>query len=279
MSTLGAIVWDANPIIFNLFGTFPVGYYGLLFALGFFVAYYVMNWVFKREDIPGEYLDQLTIYLILGTVIGARLGHFLFYQPEYFWKAPLEIILPIAKVNGSYEFVGFRGLASHGAAIGVLIALILFVRRTKVNFLWLLDRIAIVIPIPCGFIRLGNFMNSEIIGRPTGSDYGVIFTLVDDVARHPAQLYEAFAYFAGFLILLFVYAKYNKPAGFNFGLLLIILFSARFFIEFFKEAQVAFEENMTLNMGQWLSLPFVAIGVIIIVFSFTNVFKALKSGH
>lgn len=267
MTPLTAIHWNTNPEIVSLFGTIPLTYYGILFTSGIALAYFAMHKIFRRENMPAEELDRLALYVIIGTVLGARLGHFLFYQPEYFWKAPLEVILPIAKINGEYRFAGFQGLASHGGAIGILIALLLYVRKTKVNFLWLLDRIAIVSPIPCGFIRLGNFMNSEIIGKPTHSDYGVVFELIDSIPRHPAQLYEAFSYFLIFLILVFIYRKYQKPPGFIFGVSLTLLCSARFLIEFFKEDQVAFEQGMALNMGQWLSVPFILAGMIWILIS------------
>jgi len=255
------IHWNISPEITKLFGVFPVRYYGLLFAMGIAAAYYVMARIYKKEGIPPEQFERLAIYTILGTFIGARLGHFIFYQPEYFWKAPIEIFLPIAKIDGAYRFVGFGGLASHGGTLGILIAIILYCRKTKLGFLWVVDRLAIVAPLTSAFIRIGNFMNSEIIGKPTGEGYGIIFQRVDNLPRHPAQLYEAVSYLVIFCVMLFLYKKNNRPSGFMFGIFLILLFSARFCIEFFKEDQVAFEQGMALNMGQWLSIPFILAGI------------------
>lgn len=260
------IHWSTDPEIIKLFGVFPLTYYGLLFTAGIGLAYYVAMRIYQRENIPAEHFDRLALYMVLGTVIGARLGHFLFYQPEYLWKAPLEVFLPIAKVNGSYQFDGYRGLASHGAAIGIIIAVILYCRKTKLDFLWVADRLAIVVPLPCAFIRMGNFMNSEIIGKPTGGDYGIVFQLIDTLPRHPAQLYEATVYLLIFVIIAVVYRSNAKPNGFIFGISLILLCSARFGIEFFKEEQVAFEQGMMLNMGQWLSVPFILAGAALAVF-------------
>ena len=260
------IHWNASPEMIKLFGIFPVRYYGLLFALGIASAYYVMARVYKKENISSEQLERLARYMVLGTFIGARLGHFLFYQPEYFWKAPLEIILPIAKINGAYQFVGFGGLASHGGALGILTAIILYCRKTKLGFLWVADRLAIVFPLTSAFIRMGNFMNSEIIGKPTDDGYGIIFEQVDNLPRHPTQLYEAGAYLLIFAVMILIYRINRRSLGFMFGVFLILSFSARFCIEFFKEEQVAFERGMTLNMGQWLSIPFILVGIALILY-------------
>ena len=267
--------WNPSPEIFRIFGVFPIRYYGLLFAIGIGGAYYVMSRIYRKEGIASEYFEQLAIYLVLGTFIGARLGHFLFYQPEYFWKAPLEIILPIAKINGSYQFVGFMGLASHGGALGILTAIILYCRKTKLRFLWVADRLAIVAPITCAFIRLGNFMNSEIIGKPTGGDYGVVFQQLDNIPRHPTQLYEAGSYLLIFAVMMALYRINKRPTGFIFGAFLILMFAARFGIEFFKEEQVAFEQGMTLNMGQWLSIPFILVGAVLMLYKRKSVSTTL----
>ncbi len=257
--------WNVSPEITKLFGVFPIRYYSLLFAIGIAVAYYVMDRVYKRENIPSQHFERLAIYVVLGTFIGARLGHFIFYQPEYFWKAPLEIFLPIAKIDGSYQFVGFGGLASHGGTLGIFLAVILYCRKTKLSFLWVADRLAIVAPLTGAFIRIGNFMNSEIIGKPTDGNYGVVFQRVDNLPRHPTQLYEAASYLLIFALMAILYRKNNRPSGFLFGIFLVLLFTARFCIEFFKEGQVAFEQGMTLNMGQWLSIPFILVGVALIL--------------
>jgi prolipoprotein diacylglyceryl transferase len=199
--------------------------------------------------------------MILGTVIGARLGHCLFYSPGYYLSNPLEILM-----------VWKGGLASHGATIGILIALYLYTKKKKENILWLLDRIVIVTAIGGASVRFGNLFNSEIIGKATDVPWAFIFTSVDDIPRHPAQLYESIAYIILFFILLFLYIKKWKQLnrGFLFGLFLILLFSSRFFIEFYKENQSGFEAGMLLNMGQVLSIPFIITGVIFI-------FRSLKS--
>src|SRR5690606_8514604 len=164
-----------------------------------------------------------------------------------------------------YQFVGFGGLASHGGGIGILIAVILYSRKTHLGFLWVVDRLAIAAPLTCAFIRMGNFMNSEIIGKPTGGDYGIVFQQVDNLPRHPTQLYEAACYLLIFAFMVVRYRRNNRSDGFLFGIFLILLFTARFCIEFFKEGQVAFEQGMTLNMGQWLSIPFILVGVALIL--------------
>ena len=263
----GVIHWNADPEIINIAG-FSVRYYGLLFAIGLILGYYVVKRIYDKERVPVTALDQLLVYVVVGTLVGARLGHCLFYEPDYFFAHPLEIILPIAKVNGSYKFVGFLGLASHGGAIGVLIAISLYCRKYKVNMLWLLDRMAVAIPISAAFIRFGNFMNSEIYGKPTDGSWGVIFMRDDLVPRHPTQLYEAFSYLFITLVLLYVYKKgfAQKGSGLLFGYFLIMMFAARFIIEFFKENQEVFEDNMPINMGQILSIPFIVAGVLLVVF-------------
>jgi phosphatidylglycerol---prolipoprotein diacylglyceryl transferase len=252
------IEWNVNPEVFP--GTWlPVRWYGLLFASAFFFGYLVLTRIFKNEiKNPKEavlLLDKLAMYVIIATIIGARLGHVLFYEPAEYFSDPIEIL----KIwNG--------GLASHGAAIGILLGLWLFSRKTGKSYFWTLDRVVIVVALGGMFIRLGNLMNSEIFGNPTNLPWGFIFTSNDNIPRHPTQIYEALSYLAIFLLLYKIYWKnMGRPKpGFIFGLFLILLFSARFFIEFLKVPQVAFENTMTLNMGQWLSIPFVIIGFVII---------------
>ncbi len=166
----GIFYWDLDPVIIWITDSFPLKYYGLFFVTGLLLAYYVVKRIYKKENVPIENLDKLLIYVVIGTVLGARLGHVLFYDPSYYFSRPLEIFLPIAEVNGSYKFVGFQGLASHGGALGVLIAIILFSKKSHTNLFWVLDRVAIATPITGAFIRLGNFMNSEIYGRPTNGN-------------------------------------------------------------------------------------------------------------
>lgn len=259
----GIIYWDVDPVIFWITDSFPLKYYGLFFVTGLLLAYYIVKRIYDKENVPIENLDKLLVYIVIGTVVGARLGHCLFYNPEYYFNHPLEMLLPIAKINGSYEFIGYQGLASHGGAIGVLIAIIWYARKYKTKLLWILDRVAIGTPITGAFIRLGNFMNSEIYGKPTNGNWGVVFQRDDLIPRHPTQLYEAAAYLLIFTLLLWIY-KSKKPIvkdGFIFGIFLALLFLARFFIEFYKENQVNFENQLVLNMGQLLSIPFILAGL------------------
>ncbi|EHQ41145.1 prolipoprotein diacylglyceryl transferase [Myroides odoratus] len=265
--SISLATWNVDPEIFRI-GDFAVRYYGVLFAIGMILSYQFMKRIFKREQIGIQYLDKLLIYIVVGTVVGARLGHCLFYDFAYYSQHPLEIILPIAKVDGSYHFVGFMGLASHGGAIGVLLSLALFCKRYKTNLLQLLDRLVIAIPITGAFIRFGNFMNSEIYGKPTDSIFGIVFLRDDTISRHPTQLYEAFAYLAVTILLYVLYQKkYSGYKGLLFGLFLILMFTARFVLEYFKENQVAFEDEMALNMGQILSIPFMIVGLGLVIWS------------
>lgn len=265
--SISLATWNVDPEIFRI-GDFAVRYYGVLFAIGMILSYQFMKRIFKREQIGIQYLDKLLIYIVVGTVVGARLGHCLFYDFAYYSQHPLEIILPIAKVDGSYHFVGFMGLASHGGAIGVLLSLALFCKRYKTNLLQLLDRLVIAIPITGAFIRFGNFMNSEIYGKPTDSIFGIVFLRDDTISRHPTQLYEAFAYLAVTILLYVLYQKkYSEYKGLLFGLFLILMFTARFVLEYFKENQVAFEDEMALNMGQILSIPFMIVGLGLVIWS------------
>ena len=256
---LAFVEWNVSPEIFHM-GPVSVRWYGFLFAMAFVVGYIIMSWIFKKESRPKTDLEQLSVYMIFGTVIGARLGHCLFYNPEYYLSNPIEILK-----------VWEGGLASHGAAIGILIALYLFSNKKK-NYpmLWTLDRVVIVVALAGTFIRLGNLFNSEIIGKPTDVSWAFIFTAVDDMPRHPAQLYESIAYLIIFLILLFIY--YNgiekNRKGLLFGIFLVLVFTFRFFVEFVKENQSGFEAGMALNMGQILSIPFVLAGLIFILKSF-----------
>jgi len=258
---LNAILWDTDPEMFTI-GFFTLRYYTLCFLLAFIVSYILMLRIFKRENKSQELLDQLSIYIFLGTLLGARLGHCLFYEFDYYKDHPLEMILPYTYINGKFTLTGFHGLASHGGAIGILVGLYLFCRKTKTEFLWITDRLVIVVALAGAFVRLGNFFNSEIIGLPSDLPWAVIFAKVDAIPRHPAQLYEALAYVAIFALLWTIYhKKSNLKPGLIFGIFLITLFGARFVLEFFKENQEAFEDGMQYNMGQLLSIPFVLAGL------------------
>jgi len=258
MSMLAFINWDVNPVIFTL-GPLSIRYYGLLFALAFYAAYVVFVKIFKRENLSMAVLDSLTLYMIIGVVIGARLGHVLFYEPGYYFSHPMEIIK-----------VWHGGLASHGAALGILIALYLFSRKYKRPYLWTLDRIAIVVPLSGAFIRIGNLMNSEIYGHQTNLPWGFIFLRNGEtVPKHPTQIYEALAYLSIFVVLWWMYRKGKKVNnhGYYIGLMMVLLFIARFLIEFVKNPQVGFENSMAINMGQILSIPFILAGIAIMIWS------------
>jgi phosphatidylglycerol:prolipoprotein diacylglycerol transferase len=265
----GIINWNVDSVIFWITDSFPLKYYGLLFVSGLILGYHIVKKIYAKENVPVENLDKILIYIVVGTVLGARLGHCLFYEPDYFFKNPIEILLPIKKIGDSYSFVGFQGLASHGGTIGVLIAVIMYCKKYKVNLLWQLDRIAIAVPVAAAFIRFGNFMNSEIYGKPTDGSWGVVFVKDDLIPRHPTQLYEAFSYLLIFAIVYFLYqSKISQKAnGLIFGCFLVLLFTARFCIEYFKENQESFENQMPINMGQLLSIPFITIGLILIVWT------------
>jgi phosphatidylglycerol:prolipoprotein diacylglycerol transferase len=352
------VIWNVPPQIVDL-GKFEIRYYSLLFALGFVFGYIILLKIFKKQGLTVELLDKLTIYMVVSTIIGARLGHCLFYEFDYYIQHPLEIILPWrGQIGKDFEFTGFQGLASHGAAIGILIGLYLFARKTKTSYLWVLDMIVIVTALAGTCIRLGNLMNSEIYGKPTGSRHGFVFVndfshmlktryesienvkftetdaepfddgtgvplevniefnrklkdearirafsslqLAGDLTRYnydrnvflplgdsieydierkdkklflnatigatpryPTQIYEAVSYLFIFLILLFIFYSLGPRLknGFIFGVFLILLFTARFLIEFIKENQEPFEDALRLNMGQILSIPFVIAGI------------------
>jgi phosphatidylglycerol:prolipoprotein diacylglycerol transferase len=265
---LNYIHWNPDPVIINIFGI-SIRYYGLLFVSGLVLSIYILGWIYKRENIPSEHLEKLSIFGIIGILAGARLGHCLFYEPSYYLSHPLEMILPITfPPDGGVKFTGYQGLASHGGALGLLIALYFYSRKTKHSMIDTIDLIAVVAALACGFIRLGNFMNSEIIGIPTTKPWGVIFERVDNVPRHPAQLYEAISYFIIFTIMMILYKKMRDrlKSGFFFGLVLVLCFTARFIIEFVKENQVGFEDGMTFNLGQLLSLPYIVVGIGFIIY-------------
>ena len=260
-SIFNVIHWNIEPEIFNI-GTFGLRYYTLCFLLAFVSSYVLMLRIFNRENKSQELLDELSIYIFLGTLLGARLGHCLFYEFDYYKNHPLEMILPFTYINGEFTLTGFRGLASHGGAIGILTGVVLFCRKTKTNFLWITDRLVIVVALAGAFVRVGNFFNSEIIGLPSELPWAVVFQQVDQIPRHPAQLYEAICYVLIFILLWNLYhRKQPTKPGVMFGVFLITLFGARFVLEFVKENQEAFEEGMKYNMGQLLSLPFIAAGI------------------
>ena len=266
LSHLNYILWNPDVEAFHLFG-FSVRWYSLCWLIGLVLAYFIVQRLYKQQKIKDEYFDPLFLYCFFGILLGARLGHCLFYQPEYYltsFKHFVEMIVPIHFLpNGGWKFVGYEGLASHGGTIGLIVALYLYYRRTRLNLWQVLDNIAIATPITACFIRLGNLMNSEIIGKVTDVPWAFIFERVDKMPRHPGQLYEAIAYFLFFFVGLWFYRKRPQRVGtgFFFGLCLTLIFTFRFFIEYTKDIQVDFESGMLLNMGQILSIPFIAIGI------------------
>ncbi len=273
---LNFIHWDIDPEITKI-GFISVRYYSLLFVSGLMASFYVLKEFYKKEQLDTELLDKLFIYMGIGTILGARIGHCIFYEWFYFKDHLLEIIIPFQEINGSYEFTGFMGLASHGAGIGIILSVILYSFMNKQKVFSVLDKMAVATPLIGAFIRIGNLMNSEIIGKSTNVSWGFIFEQVDKLPRHPAQLYEAFAYLLIFFIILFLYRKYSQKvrAGFYAGVFLSLTFIARFFIEFIKENQEVFEQDMSLNMGQWLSIPYIFIGIALIFWSLLKT-KATK---
>lgn len=275
---LNYIQWNPDPEITNIFGL-SIRYYSLLFVTGLIICLYLLRWIFKRENIPAENLEKLSIYGMIGIFAGARLGHCLFYDLSYYLSHPLEMILPIEFIDGGgIRVTGYRGLASHGGALGLIIAIFFYSRKTKHDLVDILDLIGVVAALGGGFIRLANLMNSEIIGMATDKPWGFIFERIDQVPRHPAQLYEAIVYFLIFGITMFLYIarRENLRNGFFFGLALVLIFTARFFIEFVKERQVAFEEGMVLDMGQILSIPYVLVGIAFIMYGIKKKSQVLR---
>jgi prolipoprotein diacylglyceryl transferase len=356
------VIWNVTPQILD-FGKFEIRYYSILFALGFVLGYFILLKIFRKQGLTIELLDRLTIYMVISTIIGARVGHCLFYEFDYYINHPLEIILPWrGQLGEDFQFTGFQGLASHGAAIGIIIGIYLFSRKTKSAFLWTMDMIVIVTALAGACIRMGNLMNSEIYGKATGTTHGFVFTndlsailkqnyegLIEDISyekvdakpydhgvplniqiefsrkvkdqqkvqqfgdfllaenlirynfdnnvfvpqgdtiayqiergenkhlvltagigglpRYPTQIYEAASYLLIFVILLALFYILGKRLknGYIFGVFLVLLFSARFLIEFIKENQENFEDAMALNMGQLLSIPFVVAGIVLII--------------
>lgn len=266
------ITWDVSPEIFNI-GGFSVRYYGVLFALAFILGYKIEEKMFKSEGLSQKWLDKLWIYVAVATVVGARLGHCIFYDWAYYSDHIVEMVLPV-RFEPEFRFTGYQGLASHGAAIGIIVGLWYYSRKvSRKSILWVLDRAVIPIALAGFFIRTGNLMNSEIVGQATDMPWGFRFIhsgMPDpETPRHPAQLYEALCYLVAFFVLMRLYWKINakeKP-GCLFGVFLVLVFTARFLIEFVKEDQEAFEASMPLNMGQLLSIPFVLVGVAVILYS------------
>ena len=291
---LNYITWNLDPVALSL-GPLQIRWYGILWALGFLLGYLLMSRIYKRERMPEGSLDSLLIYMLVSTVLGARLGHCLFYEPEYYLSNPLEMLK-----------IWEGGLASHGGAIGILIGLWLYVchfnkstkkektDKQRITYLWILDRIVIPVCLVGALIRVGNVCNREIYGTPTSLPWGFVFLrgqeqfcgTVDQYTActswatccspqdwlpcHPTGLYEAFFCLVAMALLLWMYFKRDvgdKRPGLMFGTFLVIIFGSRICIEFLKNVQVDFERNMVFDMGQWLSVPFVVIGIVMIYLS------------
>lgn len=293
---LNYITWNADPVLFHL-GAFQVRWYGLMWAMGFFFGYFVMRNIYRHEKVSDDWMDKLLMYMLVFTVVGARLGHCLFYEPEEYLSHPLSILK-----------VWEGGLASHGGAIGILIGMWIYVRRynksvkkkeekQRISYIWILDRVVVAVCLVGAFIRVGNVMNHEIYGTPTSLPWGFVFLRGAEqfcgtfdsytpcyawnapcppdawLPCHPTGLYEAFFCLVTMGILLWMYYKHdlgNRQPGLMFGVFLIIIFGSRICIEFLKNVQVDFERNMFLDMGQWLSIPFVIIGIVMVVWSFRH---------
>ena len=259
------IVWNPDLVALHI-GNWGVRWYSLCWLVGLLLAYLVVKRLYKEQKIADEKFDPLFIYCFLGILIGARLGHCIFYQPDYFltsWKGFVEMLLPIHFLpDGGWKMTGYEGLASHGGTLGLILALLLYVKKTKVPMWTVLDNIAIATGTTACFIRLGNLMNSEIIGKVTDVPWAFIFERVDQMPRHPGQFYEAIAYALFFVLCWVLYRR--RPdrvgTGFFFGLCLFYIFLFRFFIEYTKEIQEAFEASLPIDMGQILSIPFILIG-------------------
>ena len=300
---LNYITWNVDPVLIHL-GSLEIRWYGLLWALGFFVGYFVMRRMYRREKMTDDSMDKLLIYMLVFTVIGARIGHCLFYEPEFYLSHPLKMLA-----------VWEGGLASHGGAIGILIGLWIYVRnynkspkkkdeKQRITYIWILDRIVVAVCLVGALIRVGNVMNHEIYGTPTSLPWGFVFLrgaeqfcgTFDNYTAcnawdapcppsqwlpcHPTGLYEAFFCLVAMGILLWMYYKRdlgNRQPGLMFGTFLIIIFGSRILIEFLKNVQVDFERDMVFDMGQWLSIPFVLVGIGMIVWSFVQRKKAEKS--
>jgi len=274
MGTLLAIHWNASPELFNL-GPISVRWYGLMFAMGFLFGFSILTKMFKSEGSDPAWVEKLFVYVIIATIVGARLGHVFFYGWEYYSQHLTEIFLPIAKVGDGYKFVGFQGLASHGGAFGILLAVWIFSKRvTKRPLLWTMDRLLVPVALVGAMIRTGNLMNSEIYGVATNLPWGFIFERNNEIiAKHPTQIYEALCYLISFGVLLYFFYKkkdFKDRTGLLTGVFFIGIFFTRFLIEFIKENQEPFEAGMSLNMGQLLSIPFVLTGILLIYHAMTH---------
>jgi phosphatidylglycerol:prolipoprotein diacylglycerol transferase len=264
--------WSPDEKIIS-FGSIGIHWYSLMFLLAFFIGFQIMKKIYIKEKKDIALLDPFLVHMVLGTIIGARLGEVFFYNWDYFQNNLLEIFLPFKIDDSGWEFIGFRGLSSHGATIGIITSIIIYKIKYKYDsVLWIFDRLVIAVALGGMFVRIGNFFNSEILGKFTNSDFGVIFlNRGENLPRHPAQLYEAFGYLIlfAFLVLIYNKTKLSTKKGFIFGFFLAKLFSIRFIVEYVKESQGGIEETLgILSTGQWLSIPFIIFGFLLMINSY-----------
>jgi prolipoprotein diacylglyceryl transferase len=257
-------VWNIDPTLLHL-GPLELRWYGLLFVGSFFLGALILNWIYKREAKDPVVIETLLIYLMVGAVIGSRLVHTLFYEPEFYLSHPLEIL-----------YVWKGGLASHGGLLGVLIALYIFAKRYNESYMWIVSRVAIPGALTAAFVRFGNLFNSEILGKPSEVPWAIVFERIDLIPRHPVQLYEAFAYLTILLFLVTLYRKVTPEFATRIlpGTFLFLVFTARFFIEYTKTRQAAYTTDLPFSTGQLLSIPFILIGIVWIIWAFINKNKA-----
>ena len=264
--------WSPDEKIIS-FGSIGIHWYSLMFLLAFFIGFLIMKKIYIKEKKDIALLDPFLVHMVLGTIIGARLGEVFFYNWDYFQNNLLEIFLPFKIDDSGWKFIGFRGLSSHGATIGIITSIIIYKIKYKYDsVLWIFDRLVIAVALGGMFVRIGNFFNSEILGKFTNSDFGVIFlNRGENLPRHPAQLYEAFGYLIlfAFLVLIYNKTKLSTKKGFIFGFFLAKLFSIRFIVEYVKESQGGIEETLgILSTGQWLSIPFIIFGFLLMINSY-----------
>ncbi|WP_076418449.1 prolipoprotein diacylglyceryl transferase [Colwellia sp. UCD-KL20] len=252
------LIWNIDPVLVS-FGAIKIHWYGVLFASAILSGLQVMKWIYKTENLEQESLDTLLGYVVFGIIIGARLGHCFFYDPSYYFANPMKILA-----------IWEGGLASHGGGLGVILAIGLYVKKHKVSYLWILDRLAIATALFGVFVRCANFINSEILGVTSNLPWAVVFARIDNLPRHPAQLYEAISYLFIFIILLGLYKKFksHSPKGLLLGTFLILTFTARFLVESVKQKQAAYSSEFMLNTGQMLSIPFFIAGIILVILAY-----------
>lgn len=280
-SMLAYIIWNPDVELCRFLGL-PIRYYSLMWVIGLAAAYFLVKKYYKDQKIDNEIFEPLFIYCFISIIIGARLGHCIFYEPEYYFSSIqhfIEMFLPISFTPAGIKLTGYRGLASHGGTIGIFLGILIYCRKYHVRLLSAVDMIAVATPLTSCCIRLGNLMNSEIIGKPTGTDWGFVFAqLGEDFPRHPAQLYEAIAYLVIFIAISLIYRRHRElvGGGFYFGFCIGTIFLFRFFVEYCKEVQSDWEEGMLLDMGQILSIPFIVAGIWMMVYGLKNRHKTYK---